>query len=555
MSHALASKRLRRRATLALWLLLVPLAGVPLADTRQGQRSDAVVLELPDLGGAVVTESVSQIPTADLKTLRIRIAKSLADRLPYGKIYTAINGEAANTVQRLGASSNGYVITIDLTSKPHIRLRPGKNAVELTGVDRDGAAVYTSFVLVTGQSGDPATGAAVEITETKSGTDREPPKIFLVEPNGPVSTSSPARLLVKGTVVDAASAVTSVTVNGQPATLGAAAADRGLELSPSASMAKAEAPSSTARSFTCEIARPPAGSAIVVVATDAAGNVARVQVPVVAAQAKPSTKFTGKKYAVVVGISKYRYHEGGLHDLRYCDADARAVRDFLMTPQGGSFAPGDVLYLENDRATLENVRSALENFLPRAHPEDLIFVYLAGHGSPDPFAPQNLYFLMNDTKAREMADTALPMKELHDMISFGIRAERLIIFVDTCHSSGLSGEQIVTTRGLENNLVNLYAEKLFQEKGAAILTSSDINETSQESPNWGGGHGIFTFALLEGLGGRADTNGDRLVTAGELFAFVRDRVRIETSFQQNPRALPGINGDIVLSFVAPGKRG
>ena len=53
--------------------------------------------------------------------------------------------------------------------------------------------------------------------------------------------------------------------------------------------------------------------------------------------------------------------------------------------------------------------------------------------------------------------------------------------------------------------------------------------------------GLFTWALLEGLRGGADLNSDRFVTAGELFGYVRNRVRVETAFRQNPRVLPGLN--------------
>jgi uncharacterized caspase-like protein len=98
-------------------------------------------------------------------------------------------------------------------------------------------------------------------------------------------------------------------------------------------------------------------------------------------------------------------------------------------------------------------------------------------------------------------------------------------------------------------LINLYASKLFKETGRAILTSSGINEVSQEGPDWGGGHGVFTLALLDGLRGEADSNGDHFVTAGELFAYVRDRVRTETGFHQNPYALPGINQELTLAVA------
>jgi len=48
---------------------------------------------------------------------------------------------------------------------------------------------------------------------------------------------------------------------------------------------------------------------------------------------------------------------------------------------------------------------------------------------------------------------------------------------------------------------------------------------------------------------------DRLIEkvpdAGELFDFVSNRVRIETAFRQNPRALPGLNKDFPLAVAKP----
>ena len=126
----------------------------------------------------------------------------------------------------------------------------------------------------------------------------------------------------------------------------------------------------------------------------------------------------------------------GLNNLEYADADARSIRDFLQKPQGGNFSASDILYLENDQATILNVRSALQRFLPRAGPEDLMFLFIAGHGSPDPYSPGNLYFLMHDTKIADMPNTGLPMFELQQLLDNSVRAQRVVMFIDTCHSAG-----------------------------------------------------------------------------------------------------------------------
>ena len=261
-------------------------------------------------------------------------------------------------------------------------------------------------------------------------------------------------------------------------------------------------------------------------------------------------KFSGRKFAAIIGVSQYQFHDAGLNDLRYADADARAVRDFLMKPEGGGFKASDIVYMENSGATSETVRHALVRLLSRAAPADLVFIYIASHGSPDPFDPRKLYFLMNDTKVANMPKTGFGMFELQEVLDHVVRAERVVVFIDACHSAGISGPKLVTGRQLErveNNVFNLYASKLYRESGRAVLTSSDVNEISEEGPHWGGGHGVFTWALLDGLGGAADANRDRVVTAGEVFNYVSRTVRRETNSRQNPRALSGTNEDFPLA--------
>jgi uncharacterized caspase-like protein len=60
---------------------------------------------------------------------------------------------------------------------------------------------------------------------------------------------------------------------------------------------------------------------------------------------------------------------------------------------------------------------------------------------------------------------------------------------------------------------------------------------SQEGENWGGGHGVFTWYLLEVLKGKADVNGDGYVTADELFPYIYENVIRDTGGHQHPANL------------------
>ena len=264
-----------------------------------------------------------------------------------------------------------------------------------------------------------------------------------------------------------------------------------------------------------------------------------------------SSQFGGRRLALVVGVSRYKFHEGGLNDLEYAHADSRSIADFLKTRAG--FRDADISYLENENATVENVRAAVDLFLDRARENDLVFLFVASHGTQDPFDPKNLYLVLHDSKVTNMSRTALNMSELQTLFSTRLRAKRMVILIDACHSGGVdAAEPMSGARQLErneNNTFNVYAEKLFSGEGRALLTSSDVNEISQEGKKWGGGHGVFTWAVLEGLGGVADVNRDHVVTTGELFDFVSDKVREQTSGRQSPRALAGTNRDFPLTTV------
>src|SRR5918996_200686 len=80
--------------------------------------------------------------------------------------------------------------------------------------------------------------------------------------------------------------------------------------------------------------------------------------------------------------------------------------------------------------------------------------------------------------------------------------------------------------------------------------SSGVGEVSRERPDLDGGHGVFTYAVLQALRGAADANQDALITASELFSMVHRQVRELTGGRQNPEALPGHNTDLPLVRLA-----
>lgn len=255
------------------------------------------------------------------------------------------------------------------------------------------------------------------------------------------------------------------------------------------------------------------------------------------------TVVAGEKWAVVIGISDYR--ADGL-DLRYADRDAEGIRDFLIGK--GGFRPDRVRFLSNQRATYQEIRTALFSFLAATQPEDLVMIFLAGHGVQDDVNPDNFFFLAHDSELRNLGGTAIPMWDLGNVMDYTIRAQRILVFADTCHS-GAALDRGGANDGKNLNFFNKYLEVLARKKGRLVLTASQAHESSLETTKLA--HGVFTHSILLGLGGAADDNpADGVVTAGELIDYVQAKVPNETAGEQHPSfSEQGFDMNLPLAYV------
>ncbi|MBI3009258.1 MAG: caspase family protein, partial [Candidatus Omnitrophica bacterium] len=240
-----------------------------------------------------------------------------------------------------------------------------------------------------------------------------------------------------------------------------------------------------------------------------------------------------QRYAVVIGVSDYK--DPKIPDLKYADADAQSFYDFVTSPVGGGFNKENVLLLKNEQATLRNVKMAVTGFLKKAIDTDFVVIFIACHGEPEPDRPSNIYLLMHDSELDSLSATAYHMENVNADMKRYISAKRLVLFADACHSAGLT-EGSVGTRGFSNT-VNLAISSLkTTREGWGIVSASRAGEVSMESKQWGGGHGAFTYFLLEGLKGNADLEGNRngIITLAEAFDFLGDKVKRATQNAQHP---------------------
>jgi tetratricopeptide (TPR) repeat protein len=244
-----------------------------------------------------------------------------------------------------------------------------------------------------------------------------------------------------------------------------------------------------------------------------------------------------RSYAVIIGISHYKNLEPKLQ-LQYAERDAQSIFTALISPEGGNFRVENVHLLTNEKATLAAVRNEIDNWLPSvAKEDDRVLIYFAGHG----FMYQGKgYLAPTDFDRNRTAETGFPMDELGSVIGGKIKAKAKILLTDACHSGAITPEE---TESLNSTLGDL-------NKSLFSLTASRAREQSFEDPGLKGGHGVFTYYVVEGMQGEADTSRDGVVTADELAEYVHSQVREYTSAKQNPTSdKSNFDPDMFLAWV------
>jgi len=259
-----------------------------------------------------------------------------------------------------------------------------------------------------------------------------------------------------------------------------------------------------------------------------------------ASQSAPTAATAGgyaDSWAIVIGIDDYaRWPK-----LQYAVRDARSVRETLIQKYG--FAADHVVSLENAEATRNGILAAFHDKLAHAgmKKNDRLFVFFAGHGATRQLSSgRDLgYIVPVDSDPAQIATDAIPMTELQN-IAENITAKHALFIMDACYS-GLG-----LTRGAGNaNFLRDNAKRL----GRQMLTAGGADQlVADGGPN---GHSVFTWALLQGLNGKGDLNGDGLITATELAAYVAPAV--SATSRQTPAfgSLPGSEGgDFVFEVPA-----
>ena len=257
-------------------------------------------------------------------------------------------------------------------------------------------------------------------------------------------------------------------------------------------------------------------------------------------------KERGKIWAVVIGINQYQ----NTRDLKYAVNDAEAFKKYLKEYIG---MPDENIFLLTDqKATKDNIESLLGTHIKRkASKDDSVIIFYAGHGAveTDPGNPDGdgfeKYLLPYNADLNDLYSSSISMDDVKKIFQ-RIQSERLIFIADTCYS-GASGGRTMLAYKTRATLSEKFFERISKGKGRVIISACSANEISKEDDSLK--HGIFSFYLLEGLKGKADFDGDEIITVSELFSFLSRKVPEASGQDQHPVRKGETEGELVIGRV------
>ena len=237
-------------------------------------------------------------------------------------------------------------------------------------------------------------------------------------------------------------------------------------------------------------------------------------------------------YILAIGVNRYDDTQR-LPTLKYAVNDAKAIIDALKAQAGKRYGKVEALLIADGEKITPTRDNIIDNFshLRKAGPNDVILLFIAGHGIND--QDNEFYFMPSDAAFNDNGSIrpskAISFREIQKVL---VMPGQKLVFIDACHSAGTSGG--LARRVNNDRLINDLNSDASIRSSSVIFTSSKGDQSSLEMEKYR--HGVFTYAILQGLKGEADFLKKGVITTTALDLYLRDKVRELTQNQQEPKS-------------------
>ncbi len=221
-----------------------------------------------------------------------------------------------------------------------------------------------------------------------------------------------------------------------------------------------------------------------------------------------------KLFGVMVGVSNYK---GENMDLEYAAIDAADISS-TVGDAAKKLLGNDHVFMYNlttDSGHIfpekRSIKRTFDDIAARAGPNDILFIFLSGHGVMQDKTKQ-FYYMTADasslTDENMFKDVGVSMTELTDWIKpQNIKAQKRILILDACKSGQAINDMMPDRRLLavkgDGNAQQVKAiDKLNERSGLFILSASASSQLAFESGIYS--HGYLTYSLLKAIKEKPD---------------------------------------------------
>ena len=240
--------------------------------------------------------------------------------------------------------------------------------------------------------------------------------------------------------------------------------------------------------------------------------------------------------ALIIGVADY--YKTNANAL-YADKDAQQFYDYATMKLG--IPSSNIKELVNAKADRVEITLAVKDWIARSTKSGKtdIYVFFAGHGLSTADG-KDMFLLPYDGLPRLLQDSAIKRDQLFADIQKA-NPKSVTVFLDTCYSGTTRGTDMliasrpIAIRALKQSIPNNFT--VFSA-AAGDQTSKPLEEAK---------HGMFSYFLMKGMEGDADTNSDNKITAQELHNYVKENVTQQSSGSQTPE-LQGNKDRVLVQF-------
>ena len=252
------------------------------------------------------------------------------------------------------------------------------------------------------------------------------------------------------------------------------------------------------------------------------------------------TEISNNRVALIIGIEKYEQSPKA----SYANLDAQYFSDYAT--KGFGIKKKNIKMLIDENASLSNTYSAIFKWLPGKIVEgetDLI-LFFSGHGLASSDGKEK-YILPSNVDPDLLSRTALSRNELFNEIT-KLKPKSVTMFFDTCYSGVSRDEETLLASAKPLRIVADDDVKI--PSNFTIFTASKPEQISSGFKETK--HGIFSYYLMKGLEGNADSNKDNKITNNEMLVYLDENVSniaLDLGRQQNP-SLMGDPNKVLMSY-------